>query len=292
MVRRPTSRRRCLTATKPGTGRQAGMTLLEILIVLGVMGGMLFLGIYTLRSVSKSALRAATVEMAAALKSAHNLATQSGMHHRLVIDLDEQTYAIEVCPDPIQLARGQDEEEKVDKEALQRLAEQPNPLDAPGGLAGAGGALPTLPGIAGVGAALGEVSDTASPEQAMNAAAAIAGVRVGASRCGIAAATGGDQANFKDAPNIHALETSGGDIKVRRVHVQHLKEPVISGQVSVNFFPLGHAEKAFLEVADDEGTQFSILLHGLTGRVEVRDGEVDPDKHMRRDAAGDEVDEP
>jgi type II secretory pathway pseudopilin PulG len=268
------------------------MTLLEILIVLGVMGLMMFLGVFTLRSVSKSALRSATVEVAAALKSAHNLATQSGMHHRLVIDLDKQTYQIEVCPDPIQLARGRDEEEQVDQDALKRLSEQPNPLDQPTGLAGAGGALPQLPGIAGVGAALGEVSDATSPEAALNAAAAIAGVRVGAARCGIASASGGDMANFKDAPNVHALETSGGDIKVRRVYVQHLHEPITTGQVSINFFPLGHAEKALLEVADDEGTQFTILLHGLTGRVEVRDGEVDPDHHMRRNAAGDEVDEP
>ena len=76
------------------------------------------------------------------------------------------------------------------------------------------------------------------------------------------------------------------------MHVQHLEEPVTEGEVSINFFPLGHAEKALLEVADDEGTQYTVLLHGLTGRVEVRDGEVDPDKHMRRNAAGDEVDEP
>ena len=149
-------------------------------------------------------------------------------------------------------------------------------------------------GLGGAAAMLGggAAEPAASPTAALDQAAALAGVRVGATRCGVATATGGDLANFHDAPNTHELATHGGKIKVRRVHVQHLKDPVTTGQVSINFFPLGHAEKALIEVADDDGTQFTVLLHGLTGRVEVRDGEVDPDTHMRRDAAGDEVEEP
>lgn len=263
------------------------MTLLEILVVLAVMGGMMFLGISTMRSLGKSALRSATVEVAAALRAAHNLSTQSGMHHRLILDLDQQTYQIEACPDPIQLVRAEQEEQRLTEEKVQELMENPDQqklntamqaLAAQGG----GGAM----------SAMGGAPQAASPDDALKQAAALAGVRVGATRCGVAMATGGDHRNFEEAPNSHALATHGGKIKVRRVHVQHLKEPVTEGQVSINFFPLGHAEKALLEVADDDGTQFTVLLHGLTGRVEVRDGEVDADKHMRRDAAGDEVEEP
>ena len=252
--------------------------MLEILLVVGLMGMLLVLGTYTVRAVTKSQLRADTVEVAAALKSTRNLAAQSGMHHRILFDLEQQTYRIEACPDPIQLVRGEDEEEKPDQEQLTRLAEQPNPLSA--------GRTP------GVGAALGEVSSAESPEAALKAAAALAGVRVGTARCGVAPASGGDAANFKDpqGPNLHRL--SGDGITIRRVHVQHLQEPISKGEVSINFFPLGQAEKAMLELVDREGDQFTVLLHGLTGRVEVRDGEVDPDKHMRRNAAGDEVDEP
>jgi len=263
------------------------MTMLELLVVLGVVGMAMFLGYYVVASVSKSALRSDTVEVAAALKSAHNLAAQSGMHHRVVFDLDKQTYRVEVCPDPIQLKRG-DEEEKVDAEALEKLKEEPNPLQAANNL-GIG------PGMGGLGSATEGVSEAESPEAALKAAAALKGMRVGASRCGIAPASGGDANNYKDPqqPNIHQLDGSGKGVRLRRVFVQHLREDVSSGEVSINFFPLGHAEKALLELGDEKGSnQFTVLVHGLTGRIEVRDGPVDPDKHMRRNAAGDEVDEP
>lgn len=258
------------------------MTMLEILIVLGVIAMAMFLGYYVVSSVTKSALRSDTVEVAAALKSAHNLAAQSGMHHRVVFDLDKQTYRIEVCPDPIQLKRG-DQEETIDKEALAKLAEQPNPLQAASGM-GLG------PGMGGLGSATEAVSEAESPDAALKAAAALKGMRVGSSRCGIAPASGGDELNHKDPqqPNVHQLDGAGKGIKLRRVYVQHLREEVSAGEVSINFFPLGHAEKALLELGDDEGSQYTVLVHGLTGRVEVRDGPVDPDSHMRRNAAGDE----
>lgn len=261
------------------------MTMLELLVVLGVVGMAMFLGFYVVSAVTKSALRTDTVEVAAALKSAHNLAAQSGMHHRVVFDLDQQTYRIEICPDPIQLKRG-DEEEVIDKEALQKLAEQPNPLQAASSL-GVG------PGMGGLGSATGDVTQAESPEAALKAAAALEGMRVGASRCGIAPASGGDELNLDDPqqPNVHKLGGSSKGIKLRRVYVQHLREDVSTGEVSVNFFPLGHGEKALLELGDDEGSQYTVLVHGLTGRVEVRDGPVDPDQHMRRNAAGDEVDD-
>lgn len=261
------------------------MTLLEILIVLAVIAMAMFLGYYVVGAVTKSALRDDTVEVAAALKSAHNLAAQSGMHHRVVFDLDKQTYRIEVCPDPIQIKRG-DQEEVIDKEALEQLKDQPNPLQAASNM-GIG------PGVGGLGSATEQVSEAESPEAALKAAAALKGMRVGASRCGIAPASGGDELNLKDPqqPNIHQLDTRGKGIKLRRVYVQHLREEVSSGEVSINFFPLGHAEKALLELGDDEGAQYTVLVHGLTGRIEVRDGPVDPDKHMRRNAAGDEEEE-
>jgi len=257
------------------------MTMLEILLVLGLMGLLMFIGSYTVNAVSKTALRAGTVEIASALKAARNLAAQSGMHHRVLFNLEQHTYQIEVCPDPIQLHRGAEEEDKPDQEALTRLAEQANPMSGKPGLQ------------QGLGASLGEVSAAESPEQALKAAAALAGVRVGTARCGLAPASGGDMANFKDpqAPNVHQISTGDG-VSIRRIHVQHLQDPISKGEVSIHFFPLGQAEKAMIELVDRDGDQFNVLLHGLTGRVEVRDGEIDPDLHMRRDAAGDEVDQP
>jgi len=276
------------------------MTLLEVMLVMGLMGLLLFIGSYTIGAVTKSALRSATTEVAAALRAARNLAAQSGVHHRVVFHVDQGTYQVEACPDPIQLQRGDDEEERPDQEALTRLAEQPNPLGGPTagqgqGVAGLAGALSALGGAGptpGLGAAVGEVAEAETPEQALKAAAAIAGVRVGTARCGVATGSGGDVGNCADRKtrNVHKLSGQGG-ISIRAVHVAHLSEPVKAGEVSIHFFPLGQAEKAMVELADRDGDQFTVLLHGLTGRVEVRDGEIDVDRHMRRNAAGDEVEE-
>jgi hypothetical protein len=281
-----------------GAAGMAGMTILEVMLVVGLMGALSVLGTYTVRAVTKSMLRADTMKVASALNAARNLAAQSGMHHRVVFNLDQHTYQIEACPDPVHLRRGIDEEERPDQEALARLAEKPNPLSGPPGMAGtsmglAGPGMAGMAGMPGLGAALGEVAQAESPEEALKAAAAIEGVRVGTARCGVAAASGGDVGNAQDpgAPNVHKLAGDDG-IVIRRIHVKHLREPVSRGEVSIHFFPLGQAEKAVLELVDRDGDQFTVLLHGLTGRVEVRDGEIDADKHMRRDAKGDEVDEP
>jgi len=265
---------------------EQGITLLEMLIVLGIIGAVMALGFFAIRSFTKTALRSDAAAIASALESAQNMAAQSGMHHRVVFDLDQQTYRIEVCPDPIQLRRGGEEEDKVDEDELAKVTDQQQKL------ALARKATQQISAL--VSGSVGGMAEAESPDAALKEAAALAGVRVGTSRCGIAPGTGGDSSNYAEptAPNVYALEGTGQGIKLRRVHVQHLRDPASEGEVSINFLPFGTAEKAVLEVADEEGSQFTILVHGLTGRVEIRDGAVDPDEHMRRDGAGDRVEEP
>ena len=52
--------------------------------------------------------------------------------------------------------------------------------------------------------------------------------------------------------------------------------------------PAGWAEKAIITLGDGRET-YAIYLHGLTGRVEVKDGEPrDPDDHLLRNAKGED----
>jgi hypothetical protein len=75
------------------------------------------------------------------------------------------------------------------------------------------------------------------------------------------------------------------------VWVQHLRDPVTSGMVAIHFFPLGSAEKAIVEIGDGSKT-FSVVVWGLTGRVELQDGAIrDPDDFLYRDAEGEESEE-
>jgi len=62
---------------------------------------------------------------------------------------------------------------------------------------------------------------------------------------------------------------------------------VTKGQVAIYFFPTGSAEKAVVEMTDGSET-FSVLVSGLTGRIELKDGTLrDVNEHMMRNALGD-----
>jgi hypothetical protein len=78
----------------------------------------------------------------------------------------------------------------------------------------------------------------------------------------------------------------GKGIKFKEIWVQHLDDGVTHGPVAIYFFPQGSAEKAIIEVTDGDDV-FSLLVSGLTGRVELMDGEPhDINDHMLRDVLG------
>lgn len=73
------------------------------------------------------------------------------------------------------------------------------------------------------------------------------------------------------------------EVKLKRVRVLDLitprqPEPYERGHAYLHFFPDGHTERAVIhlgaDAADDD--QYSLIIHGLTGRVEVLPGRVLP----------------
>jgi prepilin-type N-terminal cleavage/methylation domain-containing protein len=246
-------------------GPQRGMTILEIMIALAVMGLLMLVGLPALRTQLGSDLREDANGVASAMRAAYELASLSGVHHRVLLDLDAQTYEIQACPEDLRLARG-DEEKVVDKDVLETVPK------------------PEINQTAGI---AGEVLEAESPEDAVKTAAALAGINIGGARCVVPTTPNGDA----DARGNQRQLNEGRKIRFGEVHVQHLDRPAKAGKVAINFFPLGWAEKAVVEIAAPEGDRYTILVHGMTGRVELLAGAFDADKHMRRDAAGDEVDE-
>ncbi len=241
---------------------QRGMTLIEIMITLAVVGLAMYVGYMAVRRVSKSDLREDAGQIAATLKNGYRMATISGLHHRVVIDLEEQTFRIETCQGKVAL-RKSEREELPDDEADDGYEPYVDPMTA-------------------------QMLDAVSPEEATKIAAAIEGSKVGEAKCALSTLPNGDS---DGRANLRQLNV-GRDITFKRVFVQHLDDAQMSGTVTINFFPLGYAEKAIVEVGNDDGDRFSILVHGLTGRVELRDGELrDPNDHMMRDAAGDRMEE-
>jgi type II secretory pathway pseudopilin PulG len=242
------------------------MTVLELMITMAVIAFLVIIGYNSVRYVSKSDLREDTTEVAAVLRAAYNMATTMVSHHRVVFDLDEQTYRIEACQGDIALKLQEREEILTggDAEEAEKLVK-----------AGHDSSLPP------------EMAQAMSPEDAARIASALAGSRAGAATCQPPELPTGD-ADGRGA--MRRIRTDRG-LKIRGIHVQHLEGEQSSGIVVVNFFPLGRAEKAMIEVGDENGNVFTLLVHGLTGRVEFRGGEVDPHDHMMRRADGEKVDE-
>jgi prepilin-type N-terminal cleavage/methylation domain-containing protein len=254
-----------VVASVRGGAPQGGMTILEIMIALAVMGLLMLVGLPALRVQLGSDLREDANGVAASLRAAYELASLSGVHHRVLFDLDAQTYEIQACPEDVRVARG-DEEQVVDKEVLATVPKPANTQTA---------------GIA------GDVLQAESPEDAVKTAAALAGVNIGGERCVVPSTPNGDA----DARGNQRTLNEARKIRFGELHVQHLDRPAKAGKVAINFFPLGWSEKAVVEVASPDAERYTILVHGMTGRVELRAGTFDADKHMRRDAAGDEVEE-
>jgi prepilin-type N-terminal cleavage/methylation domain-containing protein len=251
--------------------RERGMTVLEIMIVLAIIGFMAYLAYNGFRYLSGAALSEDTSNLALMLRRTQLLAVESGAPARVVIDFDKQAYWVEVCEGDPTLSRAK-EEEKADAEHAQEELDKAHQR------------LATLPG--------GQMQ-ASSPEEEAKMAAALAGRKVGGRVCsplgtGAAAEKLGQvfSGNSMGEDLKRALQKDRG-VKFREVWVQHLEKSVSGGQVSISFFPLGWAEKAIVEVGSSDDDIETVLVHGLTGRVEIRAGALrDPDDHMLRDVKG------
>lgn len=265
---------RAISIDRPARrARGRGLTVLEIMIVMAVIGMLSYLAYSGFRIISSAALTEDTNDLGAVLRRTQSLSLESGESLRVVFDLDHQTYWVEACVGSPTMARGE-EEPKVDPETVRKELEK------------ARDRLATLP----PGALKAD-----SPEQEAAIAAALAGQQVGGKTCypvdkltdALAETLGSVFSGDAEGRSLRREIQTGRGVKIKEIWVQHLEESVGAGQVSISFFPLGWAEKAIIEIGDGRSTH-AIYLYGLTGRVEIRDGAVrDPDDHMLRDAKGD-----
>ncbi|MBA3394477.1 MAG: hypothetical protein H0T89_17665 [Deltaproteobacteria bacterium] len=237
------------------------MTVLEIMIVLAVVGGLAFIVRSGFRLITKADLVDNAGELAAIMRRASQLAIEHGEMHRVVIDMDKQLYVVEVCQGQTAIVRNEalrndsEETKRALERGKQRLSDLPPDALAAG-----------------------------DPEEAVRRATAISGHHIADRQC-VPATEGltGDTTGKGWARSLYAQK----GIKFKEIWVQHRDDSVTKGQVAIYFFPVGSAEKAVIEVTDGSET-FSVLVHGLTGRIELKDGPLeDVDDHMLRNVMGD-----
>ncbi|MDX2089459.1 MAG: type II secretion system protein [Kofleriaceae bacterium] len=250
------------------------MTVIEIMVVLAIIGGGALLVRSGFRMVSKADLVENSTELAVLMRRTSQLAIEMGEMHRMVFDLDKQIYRVEVCQGAATILRNEelDKDPEKQKDALERAKARLNQVPAD--------------------------AFSTDPEEAAKRITALAGQHVGDRTCQLvtdwksgdieaAGAKRKDVGNEEGADNewIRALRVHKG-IKFKEIWVQHLEKSVTKGQVAIYFFPRGTSEKAVVEVTDGDAS-FTVLVHGLSGRVELRDGKLDNvDDHMLRNIKG------
>jgi prepilin-type N-terminal cleavage/methylation domain-containing protein len=250
-----------MTHQMTSTRAQRGMTVLEIMIVLAVVGG-LFLVVRTgFRAVTKADLVENANELTAVMRRASQVAVEHGELHRVVLDLENQAYVLEVCQGETAIQRneqinaGDEDAQRAIERGKQRLSNLPADALAAG-----------------------------DPDMAARRAIALAGHHVADRLCKPATDSLTGDAEGKGWQR--ELRKDKG-IKFKQVWVQHRDDGVTKGQVAIYFFPIGSSEKSVIELTDGSET-FTVLVFGLTGRVELRDGTLaDVDDHMLKNAMGD-----
>jgi type II secretory pathway pseudopilin PulG len=237
------------------------MTVLELMIVLAIIGAAAVLVRSGFRLITKADLVENATELSAILKRTDQLAIEHADMHRVLFDLDKQQYVVEVCQGQAGIMRN--EAVRPDEYAKKRAFERGKDK-----LIG----LPT------------DVTTQADPEENVRRTLAVAGQHVADRICTPATDSVSGDATGKGW--ARALRSNKG-IKFKDIYVQHRDDPVSKGQVAIYFWPNGSSEKAVIEMTDGSET-FSILIWGISGRVELKDGVLkDVNEHMLKNVMGD-----
>ncbi|MCL5953717.1 MAG: prepilin-type N-terminal cleavage/methylation domain-containing protein [Nitrospirae bacterium] len=76
-----------------------------------------------------------------------------------------------------------------------------------------------------------------------------------------------------ETTGVHPFRLSS-PLRIRRIRVLH-QGKVTDGKTFTQFFPTGSVEPTTI-VLDDGDRRMTVILHGITGRIEVVDGETSP----------------
>jgi len=253
---------------------QRGLTLLELLIVVAIIGVALVALSSSINILGNFGLSNDADELAAMLRRAGQLSVERGEQHRVVFDLEKGVYRIDVCHGQAALSRN--EQVDPDKEKVEQAVQkgQDRLRDLPQDALTAG-----------------------DPEEAMVRAKALAGHHIGDRLC--TPAQGGIsgvkhdsnkryvQINDADADWIRNLNASSR-IKFKEIWVQHKEGSTKDkGEVAIYFFANGSSEKAVVLLSDPDDRFRTIMVDGLTGRISQKGGKLDDvDQHMLRNLMG------
>ena len=228
-----------------------GFSLVEILVVIAILGLMMGATVYGFRSIAKSDLRSSSAKLAGAIRYCFDRAVTTGSYFRLVLDLDGNKYWAERSDDRTYLTAGKESSPgKGEALDVQALEKQRDEDDAK---------LQEL--ATSVGGQMVQLDPPPKPKRAKFQ-------------------------TFKDTtlPQVKLTRAKMFDVFTPRQ-----REPYLKGRAYLYFFPDGHTERAIVRLHDGDDF-YSLVVHPLTGRVEVVSGKVDiPRDFGDRDEEGREI---
>ncbi len=250
------------TATAPTRRSQAGITLIEILIVLAVMGLMVGMVVVGFGAGRQAEVGRVTNQIANTIRYGYDKARVGGDYYRLVINLDESTFALQVGDSAMYLPATDRDGDIIEIDARKLEEQADRDLRA---------------------------------EQSFNKSVQAAAYRDDPSAGG----TGGeDSPNVYQAkprkvprrrkPLFEAFENENAlsdlakpfslpeGVKVVYVRTADDLQPITKGEASIVFFPRGRTQKAHIQLGGvDETTNYTIKVEPMTGRVTIVDGHED-----------------
>lgn len=230
----------------------AGFTLIEIMVVVVLIGLVMGVAVRGLRSLAKSDMRLSATKMSGAIRYLFDRASTTGKIHRLVIDFEQGRYWAEVSDDQFYMPRERETDETRAKEE-EEITKENEEAKRKEELAASGGA-PTV-----------DVSryrpEEFKPKRARFSA-------------------------FKEMA-IKPAEVKGA--KIAGLFTPRLAEPVSTGKGYIYFFPLGMTEAAQVYLSDEDKSFYTLVVHPLTGRVQIYPKYVDPPVQEQFDDSGTKI---
>jgi general secretion pathway protein H len=212
--------------------RRRGFSLIELMVAIAIIGMMLGGAVYGFRSIGKSELRASSSKLAGAIRYCFDRSVTTGSYYRLVIDLDGNKYWAERSDDAMYLTRQKEE--------------------SPG---------------------RGQAFDETEKEKKLAEEEKKFDEQM-ASRGGVAATLDPPpkpkRAKFQTFKDAALPQVKLGKARLFDVYTTRQREPYTKGRAYLYFFPDGHTENAMVRLNDGDESWYSLIIHPLSGRVEVK----------------------
>jgi general secretion pathway protein H len=254
------------------------MTLIEILIVMGIMGLMISAASVSMGSAGQGEIIRATNQVASTMRFAFDKSRVSGTHLRIQINFEKRSFTLQAAGEAMYLpATGRDgelvvldEDELEDrKDRDERAADRYNRSLA--------------------GQLMDQVQGATSPDAPGYNPYAVEAKAV----------------PRRNPPLFDAFNNEGGlkglgepivfpeEVEIIAVRTDSDPEPIIEGDAYLYFFPQGRTQLAYIHLRDRDGGEedsYTITIQPLTGKVTVHDGlvntEFPTDMLKKRDDLG------